>query len=118
MVVDDDPRNIFALCASLKARGFDCLTYSGAQEALETLRGTEVVDLVLMDMMMPEMDGYEAIPEIKKIAARQALPVIAVTAQAMPGDKEKCLKVGADGYIPKPIDMDKLLELMTGFNIR
>lgn len=118
IVVDDDPRNIFALCANLKAKGFECLTYPGAREVLEMLRGTEVADLVLMDMMMPEMDGYEAIPEIKKISSRRDLPVIAVTAQAMAGDKEKCLEAGADGYISKPVDLDKLLELMAGFNIK
>lgn len=117
VVVDDDPRNIFALCATLKAKGFECLSYPGAREALEMLRGTDVVDVVLIDMMMPEMDGYEAIPEIKKIGIRKGMPVIAVTAQAMQGDKEKCLRAGADAYISKPIDLDKLLELIARFNI-
>lgn len=118
VIVDDDPRNIFALSANLKAKGFECKSFTGAREVLKMLNGTEVADVVLMDMMMPDMDGYEAITEIRKIENRSRLPVIAVTAQAMHGDKEKCLQAGADAYISKPVDFDKLLELLAGFNIK
>jgi CheY-like chemotaxis protein len=112
LIVDDDARNIFALKATLKAKGFDCVSSSGAPEALELLKSDEVVNAVLIDMMMPEMDGYEAIPLIKRIEQRKNIPVIAVTAQAMVGDREKCLQAGADAYISKPIDVDKLLVLL------
>ncbi len=117
LIVDDDPRNIFALSANLKVRGFNCLSCVNGIDALNLLGGTEVVDVVLMDMMMPDMDGYEAIPAVKKIPKRKNVPVFAVTAQAMPGDKEKCLSAGADAYISKPIDLDKLLALLTQFKV-
>lgn len=117
LIVDDDPRNIFALSATLKSRGFTCLSCTNAADALNLLGGTEIVDAVLMDMMMPGMDGYDAIPAVKKIQKRKDAPVIAVTAQAMTGDKEKCMEAGADGYISKPIDVDKLLNLLAQFNI-
>lgn len=113
MIVDDDTRNIFALKATLKSKGFECISCSAASEALDILRTDQPVDAVLIDMMMPEMDGYEAIPLIKEIDTRQAVPVIAVTAQAMVGDREKCLEAGADDYISKPIDVDKLLRILS-----
>ncbi|NIJ54301.1 response regulator [Dyadobacter arcticus] len=112
LIVDDDVRNIFALKATLKAKGFDCISCSGAPEALELLQAEQEVDVVLIDMMMPEMDGYEAIPLIKKLGQGRHIPVIAVTAQAMVGDKEKCLRAGADDYISKPIDVEKLLHIL------
>lgn len=112
LIIDDDVRNIFALSATLRAKSFDCISCSGAKEALEILRKGEVVDAVLIDMMMPDMDGYEAIPLIKGIESRASTPVFAVTAQAMVGDKEKCLQAGADDYISKPINVDKLLQLL------
>ncbi|MCE7060095.1 MULTISPECIES: response regulator [Dyadobacter] len=114
LIIDDDSRNIFALKATLKAKGFDCVSSSGALDALDLLRTNEAIDAVLIDMMMPEMDGYEAIPIMKAIEHRAGIPVIAVTAQAMVGDREKCLQAGADGYISKPIDVDKLLGLLAG----
>jgi CheY-like chemotaxis protein len=113
LIVDDDARNIFALSAVLRARQFTCLSCTGAEDALQLLKTDETVDVVLMDMMMPDMDGYEAIPLIKAIPHRAATPVISVTAQAMVGDREKCLEAGADGYISKPIDIDKLLTLLS-----
>lgn len=114
LIIDDDARNIFALKATLKAKGFDCVACSGAPEALQLLRTDEVVDAVLIDMMMPEMDGYEAIPLIKNLDKGKNIPVIAVTAQAMVGDREKCLQAGADDYISKPINVEKLLDLLRG----
>ena len=113
LIVDDDARNIFALSATLRSRKFDCVSCLSAEEALNLLKTDEAVDVVLMDMMMPDMDGYEAIPLIKKIPSREDTPVISVTALAMVGDREKCLAAGADGYISKPVDIDKLLELLS-----
>lgn len=112
LIVDDDARNIFALSAVLKARSFDCTSSSSAVETLDLLKTDKPFDVILMDMMMPDMDGYEAIPLIKAIPSRAKTPVISVTAQAMVGDREKCFKAGADGYISKPVDIDKLLELL------
>ncbi|WP_138475231.1 response regulator [Dyadobacter bucti] len=112
LIIDDDARNIFALKATLRAKSFDCISCSGALEALELLKTEEKVDAILIDMMMPEMDGYEAIPLIKGLENRKDTPVYAVTAQAMVGDKEKCLAAGADDYISKPIDVEKLLNLL------
>ena len=112
LIIDDDPRNIFALSAVLKAKAFDCISCVSAREAIDLLKSDEYIDVVLIDMMMPEMDGYEAIPIIKSISKRRSTPVISVTAQAMLGDREKCIAVGADGYVSKPVDVDKLLELI------
>ncbi|MVM38287.1 response regulator [Spirosoma sp. HMF3257] len=114
LIIDDDSRNIFALTATLKARSFDCLSCLGAREALDILRTDEVIDAILIDMMMPDIDGYEAIPRIKNLANRQNTPIFSVTAQAMVGDREKCLQAGATDYIAKPIDVDRLLSLLSG----
>lgn len=113
LIIDDDPRNIFALSATLRAKSFDCLSCTSAEEAIQLLETDEPIDAVLIDMMMPEMDGYEAIPLIKKIESRAEVPVISVTAQAMVGDREKCISAGADDYISKPIDVDKLLQVLS-----
>lgn len=115
LIVDDDSRNIFALSAVLKSRNFECLSSTSANEAIELLKGGSDISYVLLDMMMPEMDGYEAIPLIKNLPDRKRLPVIAVTAQAMVGDREKCLLAGADEYISKPVDIDRLLTLLAKF---
>lgn len=113
LIVDDDSRNIFALTATLKARSFECMSCMNASEALRILKTDEPIDAVLIDMMMPDMDGYEAIPLIKAIPHRRDTPVISVTAQAMVGDREKCLAAGADDYVSKPINVDKLLEILS-----
>lgn len=112
LIIDDDSRNIFALTATLRARSFECLSCSNALDALVILQTDEVIDAVLIDMMMPEMDGYEAIPRIKAIDRRKDTPIIAVTAQAMVGDREKCLRAGATDYIAKPIDVDRLVRIL------
>lgn len=109
LIIDDDPRNIFALVATLKAKGYGCTSASSAEQGIVLLEADEDVGIVLIDMMMPEMDGYEAIPRIKTI---RSVPVIAVTAQAMVGDREKCLEAGADDYVSKPIDVDRLLAII------
>jgi two-component system, cell cycle response regulator DivK len=115
LIVDDDAKNVFALSAVLRSRGYQCISASGGSEGIAALLANTDIGMVLMDMMMPEMDGYTAIPLIKKNEKIAATPIIAVTAQAMVGDKEKCLESGADAYIAKPIDLDKLLLLLDEF---
>lgn len=109
LIIDDDSRNIFALENTLRARSFECMSCLSAEEAIKLLSTDVHIDAILIDMMMPEMDGYDAIPIIKELPLRESTFVIAVTAQAMNGDKEKCLEAGADAYISKPVDVDKLL---------
>ncbi|WP_159726915.1 response regulator [Sphingobacterium sp. 18053] len=109
LIVDDDQRNIFALRLTLKAKGYQVLSSTSASEAMEILEANKGVALILMDMMMPEIDGYEAIQLIRNSSLMGKIPVIAVTAQAMSGDREKCLKAGAQSYVSKPIDVDKLM---------
>lgn len=109
LIVDDDPRNIFALKLTLKARGYTVESCTMAQEALETLKSGSQSYIVLMDMMMPGIDGYEAVRMIRNTSEIKHVPVIAVTAQAMPEDRQKCLEAGADDYISKPIDVDLLI---------
>lgn len=113
LIVDDDTRNIFALSAVLRSRAFECISCLSAAEALRILDSNEHFDVILLDMMMPYMDGYEAIPLIKEIPHRQSTIIIAVTAQAMVGDREKCLRAGADNYISKPVDVDKLFQILS-----
>jgi len=110
LIVDDDPRNIFALRLTLKARGFHIETSSMAKEAIEILKNDPEVGVVLLDMMMPDMDGYTALEIICQTPGIQHIPVIAVTAQAMPEDRQKCLDAGAQDYVKKPIDVDILLK--------
>ena len=112
LLVDDDSRNIFALKAVLKARGYQCETAATAREGIEKLGTDPAIGMILMDMMMPEMDGYEAIAQIRGNRDTAAIPIIAVTAQAMSGDKERCLKAGADAYVSKPVDVDLLSGLL------
>ena len=111
LIVDDDTRNIFALSAVLKSKGYKCVSATGMTDAFRLLSEKENIGILLLDMMMPDMDGYEAIPEIRDRFGKE-LPIIAVTAQAMIGDKERCLQAGADGYIPKPVNVDELLVLL------
>ena len=112
LIIDDDSRNIFALTAVLKAKKYQCISALSAVKGLELLEENKNIGAVLMDMMMPEMDGYEAIGKMKSNTALQKIPVIAITAQAMTGDREKCLEAGADGYISKPVNVDELLVLL------
>ena len=112
LIIDDDSKNIFALSAVLKAKKFQCISALSAQQGLQMLSSNKNVGIVLMDMMMPEMDGYEAIGKIKSDENLKDIPVIAITAQAMTGDREKCLEAGANGYISKPVDVDELMVLL------
>jgi CheY-like chemotaxis protein len=109
LVVDDDVRNIFALSSVLERRGMTVLTAGTGREAINTLESTPDVAIVLMDIMMPEMDGYETMQVIRQNAASRRLPIIALTAKAMKGDREKCLEAGASEYLAKPVNTDQLL---------
>jgi HAMP domain-containing protein/CheY-like chemotaxis protein/signal transduction histidine kinase len=109
LVVDDDVRNIFALSSVLERRGMDVITAGTGREAIAKLDSTPDVAIVLMDIMMPEMDGYETMREIRKNVSLQRLPIIALTAKAMKGDREKCLEAGASEYLAKPVNTEQLL---------
>jgi CheY-like chemotaxis protein/putative methionine-R-sulfoxide reductase with GAF domain len=112
LIVDDDMRNIFSLSSALSEKEMIILEAENGLEALKRLDAFPDTDLVLMDIMMPEMDGYEAMRAIRKDSRFHDLPIIALTAKAMKGDREECLKSGASDYIPKPVDMEKLFSLL------
>ncbi|MGY0039474.1 response regulator [Pedobacter sp. NJ-S-72] len=112
LIADDDVRNIFSLTKALEQHKMKVLAATDGKEALQLLKDNPSVDIVLMDMMMPEMDGYESTKEIRKINAFKHLPVLAVTAKAMMGDREKCIAAGASDYISKPVDVDQLISLL------
>ncbi|MCF0050869.1 response regulator [Dyadobacter sp. LJ53] len=112
LLADDDMRNIFALSAVLEEAGFKIEIATNGREAIEKLEAAPEIDLVLMDVMMPEMDGIEATRKIREVNRWANLPIIAVTAKAMQGDREQCLAAGANDYISKPVDVDKLLALI------
>ena len=112
LVIDDDNRNIFALSAVLRSKGYTVLSALSAKEGIDMLHSHQGIKVVLMDIMMPDMDGYEAIARIRGNEATATMPVIAVTAQAMVGDREKTLEAGANDYVSKPIDVDLLLKLL------
>jgi signal transduction histidine kinase/HAMP domain-containing protein/CheY-like chemotaxis protein len=109
LVVDDDARNVFALTGILELHGMNVLHADNGREGIETLSANPDIDLILMDVMMPEMDGYTATAAIRTMSAHAELPIIMVTAKAMPGDQEKSLASGADDYVTKPVDADDLI---------
>ena len=109
LIIDDDSRNIFALKAVLKAKKYNCLAAVSAKQGFDIMENDKDVAVVLMDMMMPDMDGYEAMAKMKNHPEMNTIPVIAVTAQAMVGDKERCINAGASGYISKPVNVDDLV---------
>jgi len=112
LVVDDDIRNIFALGSVLERRGMTVLTAGTGREAITTLESTPDVAIVLMDIMMPEMDGYETMQVIRQNPSFRRLPIIALTAKAMKGDREKCLEAGASEYLAKPVNTEQLLSAL------
>ena len=109
LIIDDDSRNIFALTAVLKAKKYTCLSASSARSGFNLIENDTNIAIVLMDMMMPDMDGYQAMAKMRDLPKLKDIPVIAVTAQAMVGDKERCLAAGAVGYVSKPINIDELV---------
>ncbi|MEV8531759.1 HAMP domain-containing protein [Streptomyces sp. NPDC051211] len=109
LVVDDDARNLFALSGALELHGMRVLHAEDGRKGIDALTRNEGVDLILMDVMMPELDGYAATAEIRRMPEYEALPIIAVTAKAMPGDREKSLAAGASDYVTKPVDADDLI---------
>ena len=112
LLVDDDMRNVFALSSELEDLSMDVIIASDGQQALDKLSENNGIDIVLMDIMMPVMDGYTAIKNIRKDKQYVNLPIITLTAKAMPGDKEKSIDSGANDYITKPIDVDHLVSVM------
>jgi HAMP domain-containing protein/CheY-like chemotaxis protein/signal transduction histidine kinase len=112
LLVDDDPRNIFALSSALERRGMKVLTATTGAEAIQIVEETPSLAIVLMDIMMPEMDGYQTIEKIRHNGAYRRLPIIALTAKAMKGDREKCLQAGASDYLAKPVNTEQLLSAL------
>jgi len=112
LLVDDDARNVFALSSGLERRGMHVLTASNGREAIELVQATPDIAIVLMDIMMPEMDGYQTIQVIRDNPKFRRLPIIALTAKAMKGDREKCLEAGASDYLAKPVNTEQLLSAL------
>jgi CheY-like chemotaxis protein len=112
LVVDDDARNIFALTTILENQEMEVLSATNGRQAIEIIQNQPELSVVLMDIMMPEMDGYETLREIRKQPEFRSLPILALTAKAMKGDREKCLEAGASDYIAKPVNTDQLISLL------
>jgi len=112
LVIDDDLRNIFALTSLLEHHDIKVLHAENGRAGIELLKKTPDVDIILMDIMMPEMDGYQTTKAIRKVPAFQNLPIIALTAKAMKGDRDKCLEAGASDYVAKPVDLEQLFAVM------
>jgi hypothetical protein len=118
LIVDDDVRNIFAMTSLLERYRMRVVTADNGKEALERLAETPELDIVLMDIMLPEMDGYETMRAIRRMPERLSLPILALTAKAMKGDREKCIEAGASDYIAKPVEADHLLGLLRAWVYR
>jgi CheY-like chemotaxis protein len=112
LLVDDDARNIFALSSALERRGMRVLTATTGNEAIELIQANREIAIVLMDIMMPGMDGFETMQIIRQDPAFRRLPIIALTAKAMKGDREKCLESGASDYLAKPVNTEQLLSAL------
>ncbi len=112
LIVDDDMRNIFALATVLEEHDMTIVSADNGRDAIRDPDRTADIDIVLMDIMMPEMDGIETMREIRKIPSCRDLPIIAVTAKAMKGDREKCIEAGAWDYLSKPVDTEQMLAVL------
>jgi CheY-like chemotaxis protein len=115
LIVDDDMRNIFALATVLDAEGMVVLTAENGRDAIRLVQEDNAVDIVLMDIMMPDMDGMQTMRELRKLPRGKHLPLVAVTAKAMKGDREKCIQAGAWDYLSKPVDTAYLLVVLRGW---
>jgi CheY-like chemotaxis protein len=115
LIVDDDMRNIFALSTVLHDQGMNMVSANNGREAIRLVKQEPDIDIVLMDIMMPEMDGITTMQEIRKLPEKKDLPIIAVTAKAMKGDREKCIRAGAWDYLSKPVDTIHLLAVLRGW---
>jgi CheY-like chemotaxis protein len=115
LIVDDDMRNIFALATVLDEVGMVIVSADNGREAIRQVEADPSIDIVLMDIMMPEMDGIQTMQEIRKLPDRKDLPIIAVTAKAMKGDREKCIQAGAWDYLSKPVDTVHLMAVLRGW---
>ncbi len=113
LVVDDDVRSVFAITSALESHKMEVVYAETGKTGLEMLQRNPDLDAVLMDVMMPGMDGYETIRRIRQEPAYADLPIIAVTAKALHEDQEKCIKAGASDYLPKPVDPDRLVEMIS-----
>jgi CheY-like chemotaxis protein len=112
LIVDDDVRNIFALTSLLEDHRLNVLHAENGRAAIELLERTPEISVVLMDIMMPEMDGYETMRAIRQLPRFKSLPIIALTAKAMKGDRAKCIEAGASDYVTKPVDLDQLFSVL------
>jgi CheY-like chemotaxis protein len=112
LIVDDDIRNIFAMTSLLEPHQMQIFRAEAGKSAIELLQENPEIDVVLMDIMMPDMDGYDTMKAIRKLAKFRSLPIIALTAKAMKGDREKCIEAGASDYISKPVDTEQLLAML------
>jgi CheY-like chemotaxis protein len=115
LIVDDDMRNIFALSTVLHDQGMHMVSANNGREAIRIVKEDPDIDIVLMDIMMPEMDGITTMQEIRKLPEKKDLPIIAVTAKAMKGDREKCIEAGAWDYLSKPVDTVHLMAVLRGW---
>ena len=118
LIVDDDIRNIFALSTVLEEHGMIVMSAGNGRDAISLLQNQSDIDAVLMDIMMPEMDGFETMREIRKVPALKNLPIIAVTAKAMKGDRERCIEAGAWDYLAKPVDSEQMLAVLRAWLYR
>jgi CheY-like chemotaxis protein len=112
LIVDDDIRNIFAMTSVLERYDMKIMSAETGRMAIEALQSTPDIDVVLMDIMMPDMDGYDTMRAVRKLTQFRSLPIIALTAKAMKGDREKCIDAGASDYVAKPVDTQHLLTLL------
>jgi len=112
LIVDDDMRNIFALSTVLEEHDMAIVSADNGRDAIKILQQQEDIDIVLMDIMMPEMDGLDTMRAIRQLSQFRSLPIIAVTAKAMKGDREKCIEAGAWDYLSKPVDTEQMLAVM------
>ena len=112
LIADDDVRNLFSLTKALEAHQMNVISAIDGLDALTKLEESPKVDIILMDIMMPELDGYEAITQIRNNPSYNGVPILAITSKAMKGDREKCIEVGASDYISKPVDIDQLTSLL------